>query len=531
MLGNSKGVIFKDDARNKILKGVRILAKAVKTTLGPKGRNVVLDQGGVQSPIITKDGITVAKHIRLKDRVEELGVRLLREAAAKTGDTAGDGTTTATVLAEAIYERGLRLLSSGSDPMAVKRGINKMTDQVIGHLKASAIELEDKDQIRQVATVAANGEELIGDLLAQGFEKVGHDGIIVIEEGSDKPAEIELIEGVEYDQGYISPIFVTDHRRLEAMYDEGIYVLISDRRIVARDLLKPLQIAVSRSKPLLIVAKEIAEDALNTLIVNRIKNALPIVAIRAPGYGDRQWENMEDLATITGASIVAERTSLTLANFEEAHFGEARKIVVGRSSTIVLEGVGSQAAVDARADFIRSQLDDAVSEGETITADFLRSRLAKLTAGIARIKVGGATEAEMNERKDRVEDALYATRAAIEEGILPGGGQALLNAGEASSLDGLEDDELLGGKLLLGALESPIRQIAENAGVSPDLVVSQVKGRPLGFDAATGELRDLVLAGIIDPVKVVRLALENAVSAASTMLTTECVVFDIDEED
>lgn len=526
----NKDVVFGNDARSKILKGVRTLAGAVKTTLGPKGRNVVLDQGGIQSPTITKDGITVAKSIRLKDRTEELGVRLLREAAARTGDTAGDGTTTATVLAESIYEKGLQQLSSGADPMALKRGLDKVALEVIEHLKGSAVPVEDKEQIRQVATIAANGESLIGDLLVQGFEKVGQDGIIVIEEGSNKPAEIELIEGIEFDQGYLSPMFVTDHRRSEAMYDEGVYVLISDRRIVARDLVKPLQASVANNTPLLIIARDLADDALNTLIVNRLRNGFPMVAVRAPGYGDRQWENMEDLAAVTGATIISERTGVTFSAFEKEHFGQVRKVVVDRSSTILLEGAGSQEEIEKRAQFIKLQIEEAVRDNEPVTKDFLEARLAKLVAGIARIKVGGATETEMKERKDRVEDALYATRAAIEEGILPGGGVALLKAALAVPLN-VAEDEMLGGKILLSALEAPVRQIAINAGRSADLIVENVKSTGLGYNALTNNLCDLVMDGVIDPVKVVRLALENAVSAASTMLTTECIVFEEEDED
>lgn len=531
-------VLFGDEVRSRILKGVTTLASAVKVTLGPKGRNVVIDRGMQDIPTITKDGITVAKSIHLENPHEALGVRLLREAAARTGDTAGDGTTTATVLAEEIYRRGLRLLGTGADPVALKRGIDKATGRVVDILKDMSVEVESTEQIAQVGTIAANNDVLVGQLLTKGFEKVGRDGVIVVEEAQGFDTDIELIEGLEFDQGYISPYFCTDLPRGEAVYEaqgeeDYVLVLLSERRITARDLLQPLQLMVQENKPLLIIAKELSDDAKNTLIVNRLKQGFPFVAVRAPGYGDRQNENLEDFAVATGGTVISEKTAVNFKNFESKHFGRCRKIIVRRETTIIIEGFGSAEAIDERAEFIRLQIEDSIRDNALIQKDFLEARLAKLTSGIARINVGGATEAEMNERKDRVEDALYATRAAVEEGVLPGGGAALLRASRQVDINDLQDDELAGGKLLLQALESPLRQIVNNAGESGDLIVGRLDEAEgaIGYNAATNEIEDLVKAGVIDPTKVVRLALENAVSAASTLLTTECMVVEKQDEE
>lgn len=537
-------ILFGEEARTFLKKGVNTLAGAVKVTLGPKGRNVVIDRGLTEVPTITKDGITVARSITLENPMEALGVRLLREAASRTGDTAGDGTTTATVLAEEIFVRGLRQLSAEAAPVALKRGIDKAADLVIEELRNRSIETDDVEQVTQVGTIAANGDTLVGDLLSQGFQKVGRDGVIVLEEAQGLNTELELIEGLEFDQGWISPAFCTDFGKGETVYEnpdiEFVYVLLAERRITARDLVNPLQAAINDGKPLLIIAKDLADDAKNTLILNRVKNGLPIVAVRAPGYGDRQVENLEDLAVATGGQVVSEKTGISWGSKQDWTnvFGRVNKIIVRRESTILIEGYGSDENIKARADFIRRQIQDAISNNEGIQKDFLEARLAKLTSGIARIKVGGATEAEMNERKDRVEDALFATRAAVEEGVLPGGGTALLRASKVveGKLDelGFSEDELDGAKLLLASLSAPIRQIAKNAGASPDTVVEHVlsSDQPnVGFNAATGSVEDLFESGVIDPTKVVRLALENAVSAASTLLTTECMVVEKKNED
>jgi chaperonin GroEL len=529
-----KNVFFSSEARDKILRGVKILSSAVKATLGPKGRNVMIDKG-FENPAITKDGITVAKSIVLKDRAEELGVRLLREAAARTGDTAGDGTTTATVLAEDIYTRGLKHITAGVDPMALRRGIDRVVPLVVGFLKKNSVPVDNPEQIRQVGTIAANGEKQIGDLLVQALTKVGNDGVVVMEEAQGFDTDIELIEGLQFDRGYLSPYFMTEVTG-DAVYEDGVYILLSEKRIMLRDLIPALQITHTQNKALLIIADELAADTLNMLVLNRAKNGMKIVAVKAPGFGDRKRDLLNDIAIATGATIVSDKTGVTFEKFKQEHFGVANKVIVRREETIIVEGQGDPGKIEERAQFIRKEIEEAKQASSTIAIDFLETRLAKLTAGIARIKVGGATEAEMNERKDRVEDALHATRAAIQEGFLPGGGVPLYRAakyilGLLGDL-GLTVDEMFGAKLLLDALESPIRQIALNAGVSPELIAKEIENREfaVGYNAATGKIEDLVQAGVIDPTKVVRLELENAVSVASTMLTTECMVVEIQEE-
>jgi chaperonin GroEL len=530
-------VLFGDEARNHILRGVQLLAKAVKITLGPKGRNVIIDRGpGI--PTITKDGITVAKSISVENPMEALGVRVLREAAARTSESVGDGTTTATLLAEEIYTRGLRLISTGADPVALKRGIDKASLLVMESLKKMSIPVDSTEQIIQVGAIAANGDTYIGELLAKGFEKVGRDGVIVLEEARGCDTEIELIEGIEFDRGWLNPVFCTDFNRGEAVYeaqgeDDYVYVLLAERRMTARDILVPLQLAINAGKPLLIIGKDIADDAKNTLIANRMKNAFQIVAVKAPGYGDRQSENLEDFAVATGGVVVSEKTGINWKNFTSEHFGKVRKVIVHQEQTTLIEGFGDPTKLQERASFIKLQIEEVAKNNEMIQKDFLEARLAKLTSGIARIKVGGATESEMNERKDRVEDALYATRAAVQEGVLPGGGTALLRVARSLDISFLKDDELAGAKLLVRSLESPIRQITENAGASADNVVERVSAAEgnVGYNAATNKIEDLVEAGIIDPTKVVRLALENAVSAAGTLLTTECMVVEKQEQD
>lgn len=541
-MSRNMDIVFGEEARKHIKAGVNALAGAVKVTLGPKGRNVVIDRGAHSVPTITKDGITVAKSITLEHPMESLGVRLVREAASRTGDTAGDGTTTATVLAEEIFTRGLQQLAANAAPVALKRGIDRAAELVINELQERSVETDSAEQVVQVGTIAANGDALVGELLSEGFQKVGRDGVIVLEEAQGLDTEIELIEGLEFDQGWLSPAFCTEYGTGEAIYqaqdaNDFVYILLAERRITARDIITPLSVALQEGKPLLIIAKDMADDAKNTLILNRMQKGFPIIAVRAPGYGDRQVENLEDFAVATGGQVVSEKTGIAWNNKEWTPvFGKANKVIVRRDATIIIEGHGEAENVDARAKFIKLQIEEATNNNELIQVDFLKSRLAKLTSGIARIKVGGATEAEMNERKDRVEDALYATRAAVEEGVLPGGGTALLRAAAAveSRIGGLEGDELAGAKLLLASLAAPVRQIAKNAGASADSVVEHILADDetnVGFNAATGLHENLLESGVIDPTKVVRLALENAVSAASTMLTTECMVVEAQEKD
>lgn len=529
-----KKVLFDTDVRSKILTGVETLTKAVRTTLGPKGRNVLIDRGDDQ-PAITKDGITVAKSISLPDRESELGVRLLREASARTGEQAGDGTTTATVVAESIYKKGLQQLSSGAAPVALKRGIDKVVPLVVDKLNEMKLPADEDDQIRQVGTIAANGEDKVGDILLQAFKKVGRDGVILIEEGIRESIELELIEGLQFDRGFVSPWFCNETS--EALY-EDVLVLISEKKINSgRDLVKILTEGQKANKPILIIADDYSQEALNTLVVNRLRSSFPIVAVKAPGFGDRKQDLMEDIAAVTGATIISDSLGTHLGDkFKTEYFGKVKKIIVKKEESILIGGAGDLDKVEERAQVVRDEIEEL--SGEPTLAhqkEFLEVRLAKLAGGIARVAVGGATEAEMLERKDRIEDALYATRAAIEEGILPGGGVALLRAAAAVDLDslGLSGDELLGAKIVLEALESPVRQIAQNAGGSADLVVERVleDGKfSFGYNAATGVFEDLLTAGVIDPVKVVRSALENAASAAGTLLTTECMVVELPQE-
>lgn len=534
-MGTKKDVIFEQQVRESLLEGVQILAKAVKTTLGPRGRNVLIDKGNDQ-PVITKDGITVAKSIVLKNRTQELGARLLRQAAAETGDNAGDGTTTATVLAEAIFSRGLQQVNSGAAPIALKRGLDKYTAKVVDFLKAKLSEPADDDvQIRQVGTIAANGEAQIGDLLLKALKKVGRDGTILLEEAQGFETELELIEGLQFDRGYLSAYFMTDPSTAEAVY-EDVRVLVTSKVNNPRDMIPVLKVAAADQKPLLIIAEELHADVLNLLIVNRLKGPMPVVAVKAPGFGDRQKDMLADLAAATGATLIDKAAGIELGEkFDAKYLGKADKVIVQREETVLLGGKGDPAEIEGRASIIRKEIEELKQAKQEIQREFLEVRLAKLVGGIARINVGGNTEAEMNERKDRVEDALYATRAAVEEGILPGGGVALFRAALQVGCVDLEGEELLGAQLLKDALSSPMRQIVRNAGGSPDLVVEQLTkqltGDQIGFNAATGEICNLVDAGVIDPTKVVRLALENAVSAAGTLLTTECMIVEAPEED
>ena len=532
-----KNLIFGADARSKLLAGVKKLAQAVKGTLGPKGRNVIIDKDNY-SPAITKDGISVAKSIVLADRVEELGVRLLREAASRTSEAAGDGTTSATVLAESIFIKGVSQLMAGADPMALKRGIDKTLPLILEYISKMKIEVgNDPEKIGQVATIAANGERQIGDLLVQAFQKVGRDGIITLEEAKGYDTSVELIEGLQFDRGYISPYFCTDAVTGEAVYADAM-VFLTDRRLAqGRDIVQPLSLAAAASKPLIIIADDFSPECLNVLLVNRLRQGIQVVAVKAPGFGDRKKDLLQDIAAVTGSTVASDSTGIAFKDVKSEHLGSVKKVIVKREETILIEGSGDVAKIKERADYIRSEIHNLKDMYGTIQKEFLEARLAKLTAGIARISAGGATEVEMMERKDRIDDALYATRAAIEEGILPGGGIALLRAAQhidISKID-LVGEEVLGARILIEALESPAKQIAINAGVSPELVVQRVREFSdvyVGYNALTGEYKNMIVTGIVDPAKVVRLSLQNAVSVAGTMLTTECVVaIDITEKD
>ena len=535
-----KEIFFESDARNRILKGVQTLANAVKSTLGPRGRNVIIDKDRYD-PIITKDGITVAKNIVLKDRVAELGVRLLREAASRTNDTAGDGTTTATVLAEAIYTEGIKQLSSGVDPMSLKRGMDKILPLVLQHLTDLSIEVgDDPEKIRQVGIIAANGEKLIGDLIAEALQRVGRDGIITLDEAKGYKTEVELVEGFQFDRGLVNPYFCTDPTTGEAIYngtdEQPVLIFVSDKRLTqARDVVPVLSIAQQSGSPLLIIADEFSTEVLQVLIVNKIRQGIPVVAVQAPGFGDRKQDLLQDISILTGATLISNNTGILFKDVKREHLGTAKKIVVKRDETIIVEGGGDPEEIKTRAEYIKSEIENLGEAEAAIQREALEGRLAKLTAGIARINAGGASEVEMKERKDRIEDALFATRAAIDEGILPGGGVALFRAAQKINLEELElaDDERFGAQILLKALCSPIKQIAQNAGAPVDLVISKLAESSdpyMGYNALTDTYENLVDCGVIDPTKVVRLALENAVSVASTMLTTECVVSCLPDE-
>lgn len=527
-----------DDARDSIRKGVETLAGAVKSTLGPKGRNVIIDEPGSSAPVVTKDGITVAKSINLADRLQNLGVRLLREATARTGDTAGDGTTSATVLAEAIYLRGLKQISTGTNNVALKRGMDKVANAITEFLEQESTSIDgNNDQIRQVGTIAANGEAQIGELLLEAFTKVGQDGVITMEEAQGYQTFIELVEGMEFDRGFMSPYFCTDFVKAEVEYDEP-YFLITDQKLSQpRDLVSILGEIAKSAKPAVLIAEDFSTEVIGMLVTNKMRSGLPIVAVKAPGFGDRRKDMLDDIAALTGATVISEMVGLKVKDAKTSHLGRSNKVKIGRESTLILEGQGDEETIEARVAFCKQQIADAQEADQTVHLEFLQERLAKLTAGIARINVGGSTEAEMQERKDRVEDALFATRAAIEEGILPGGGTALLRASTCPQvtevLDSLSTDELAGAQILLDSLSAPVIQISTNAGVNGGMTAEKVLANDtftFGYNAATGSFEDLVGAGVIDPTKVVRLALENAVSAAGTLLTTQAVVVDVEDD-
>ena len=526
----AKQLVFEQSARQAIRDGVRKLARAVKVTLGPRGRNVILEKK-FGAPTVTKDGVTVAKEIELEDRIENMGAQMVREVASKTSDVAGDGTTTATVLAESIFEEGLKNVTAGADPMALKRGVDRAAAAVVEQLKKMSRKVEGEKEIAQVGTIAANNDSVIGNMIAEAMGKVGKDGVITVEEGKSLETAVEWVEGMQFDRGYLSPYFVTDPEKMQAVL-EDCYILIHEKKISnVKDMVPFLEKVARAGNPLLVIAEEVEGEALATLVVNKLRGVLQVAAVKAPGYGDRRKAMLEDIAVLTGGKAIFEDLGIKLENVELKDLGRAKKVVIEKENTTIIEGAGDDKAIKGRIAQIKREIEETTSDYDR---EKLQERLAKLTGGVAQIKVGAATEVEMKEKKARVEDALHATRAAVEEGILPGGGVALLRA--AQTLDSrlqLEGDEATGVDIVRRALEAPIKQIAENAGINGAIVVQKIvenKNKHYGFDAARLEYCDMVEQGIIDPTKVVRLALENASSIAGLLLTTDALVSEIPEE-
>jgi chaperonin GroEL len=518
----AKEICYQETARNLILNGVNALADAVKVTLGPKGRNVVIEKS-FGSPTVTKDGVTVAKEIELENKFENMGAQMVREVASKTSDVAGDGTTTATVLAQAIFREGSKLVAAGHNPMEIKRGIDKAVEAIVGELKSMAKSTKDPNEIAQVGTVSANGDQTIGKLLSEAMEKVGKEGVITVEEAKSAETTLDVVEGMQFDRGYLSPYFVTDPERMEASIEDA-YILLSEKKISnMKDLLPVLEAIARQQKPLLIIAEDIEGEALATLVVNKLRGTLQCCAVKAPGFGDRRKEMLKDIATLTGGQVIAEELGLKLENVTITDLGRAKTVKVDKDNTTIVDGAGKKEKIKARQQEIRGQIENTTSDYDR---EKLQERLAKLVGGVAVIKVGAATETEMKEKKARVEDALHATRAAVEEGIVPGGGVALIRAQKVLDTLKVDDEQQFGVKIIRRSVEEPLRQIVANAGEEGSIVVNKVREGQgnFGFNAATGQYTDLVQDGVIDPVKVVRSALQNAASVASLMLTTECMV-------
>ncbi|MGV1760893.1 chaperonin GroEL [Rhizobium sp. A22-96] len=527
----AKEVKFNTDARERMLRGVDVLANAVKVTLGPKGRNVVIDKS-FGAPRITKDGVSVAKEIELEDKFENMGAQMLREVASKTNDLAGDGTTTATVLAQAIVKEGAKAVASGMNPMDLKRGIDIAVDAVVKELKANARKITSNSEIAQVGTISANGDEEIGRYLAEAMEKVGNEGVITVEEAKTAETELEVVEGMQFDRGYLSPYFVTNQDKMRVELEEP-YILIHEKKLSNLQAMLPVLEAVVKSgKPLLIIAEDVEGEALATLVVNKLRGGLKIAAVKAPGFGDRRKAMLEDLAILTGGTVVSEDVGIKLENVTLNMLGRAKKVAIEKENTTIIDGVGSKAEIDGRVAQIRAQIEETTSDYDR---EKLQERLAKLAGGVAVIRVGGSTEVEVKEKKDRVDDALHATRAAVEEGILPGGGVALLRAVKA--LEGLpttNDDQRVGIDIVRRAIEAPIRQIAENAGAEGSIVVGKLREKSelsFGWNAQTGVYGDLYAQGVIDPAKVVRTALQDAASVAGLLVTTEAMIAEKPKKD
>jgi len=526
----AKDLEFDTTARQSLKMGIDKLAKAVKVTLGPKGRNVVLEKS-FGSPTITKDGVTVAKEVELEDSVENLGAKMVKEVATKTSDEAGDGTTTATVLAQSIFREGLKSVTAGVNPMALKRGIEAAVDRVVENLREISVETTGKKEIAQVATISANNDPEIGELIADAMEKVGKDGVITVEEAKGLETTLETVEGMQFDRGYLSPYFATDSENMEAVLEEPL-ILIHDKKISSmKDLLPVLEKVANQGRPLLVIAEDVEGEALATLVVNKIRGTLKVCAVKAPGFGDRRKEMLRDIATLTGGQVISEEAGFKLENAVLSDLGEAKRVVIDKDTTTLVDGAGSEEEIQGRIREIKAAIDKSTSDYDR---EKLQERLAKLAGGVAVVNVGAATETEMKEKKARVEDALHATRAAVEEGIVPGGGVALLRSQQAIvDLEGENEDETIGVQIVYRALEEPVRQIAQNAGAEGSIVVERVREKDRknwGYNAATGEYEDLVKAGVIDPTKVTRTALQNAASIAGLLLTTECVVVEHKEE-
>jgi chaperonin GroEL len=524
----AKEIFFSDSARNGLYSGVKKLADAVKVTMGPRGRNVLI-QKSFGAPSITKDGVSVAKEIELSDALENMGAQLVKEVASNTADEAGDGTTTATVLAESIFKEGLRNITAGANPIEVKRGMDKASSAIIEELKKIAREVKDKKEIAQVATISANSDEKIGELIAEAMEKVGKDGVITVEEAKGINDELDVVEGMQFDRGYLSPYFVTNSEKMTTELENPL-ILVTDFKISSlKDLIPLLEQTQQSGRPLLIIADDVEGEALATLVLNRLKGILNIAAVKAPGFGDRKKEMLKDIAILTGGTVITEELGLTLEKTTIDQLGRAARVVIDKDNTTIVDGQGDKEAVEGRIKEIKTQIENTTSDYDR---EKLQERLAKLSGGVAVIKVGAATETEMKEKKDRVDDALSATKAAVDEGIVIGGGAALLKAAKAVSLE-LEGDEQVGADIILRAIKAPVKQIAENAGFDAGVVADKVSSSDeanFGFNAANGEYVDMFEAGIIDPLKVERIALQNATSVASLLLTTEATVSEIKEE-
>ncbi len=525
----AKQLAFNEEARAALLRGVNVIAHAVKVTLGPKGRNVVIGKK-FGSPVITKDGVTVAKEIELKNHYENMGAQMIKEVAAKTSDVAGDGTTTATVLAQAIFRAGLRNVTAGANPMGLQRGIDQAVTQVVQELAKLSKSTKDKKEIAQVATIAANNDPTVGALIAEAMEKVGKDGVVTVEEAKGMETTLDVVEGLQFDRGYLSPYFVTDAERMEAVLEDCLILIHEKKLSVMKDMLPLLEQVAQSGKPILIIAEDIEGEALATLVVNKLRGTLHAAAVKAPGFGDRRKAMLEDIAILTGGKAITEELGIKLENLKLEDLGRAKKVVLDKDNTTVIDGAGKSAAIEGRIKQIRAQIEETTSDYDR---EKLQERLAKLAGGVALIKVGAATETAMKEKKARVEDALNATRAAVEEGIVPGGGVALLRASKVLDTLKLSGDEATGVDIVRRALEEPLRQIVQNAGLEGSIVVEKVRSAKdvaYGFDAESNEYVDMVKAGIIDPTKVERVALQHAASIASLLLTTEALITDSPDE-
>lgn len=526
----AKDVKFHDHARTKIVKGVNILADAVKVTLGPKGRNVLLERS-FGAPVITKDGVSVAKEVELQDKLENMGAQMVKQVASKTADIAGDGTTTATVLAQSIVQEGMKAVASGMNPMDLKRGIDKAVTALVDELKTMSKPITTNKEIAQVGSISANSDSAIGQIIADAMEKVGKEGVITVEEGKSLQNELDVVEGMQFDRGYISPYFINNPDKQVAALDEPMILLYDKKISNIRDLLPTLENVAKANKPLLIIAEDVEGEALATLVVNSMRGILKVAAVKAPGFGDRRKAMLEDIAILTGATVVSEETGMQLEKVTIEHLGHAKRVEVQKENTIIIDGAGDAAKIKARVQSIQTQIQEATSDYDK---EKLQERVAKLAGGVAVIKIGAATEVEMKEKKDRVDDALHATRAAVEEGIVPGGGVALLRArSKISHLKGENDDQEAGIRIVLRAVEEPLRAIVKNAGEEPSVVIAKVleaQGN-IGYNAATGEYVNMVETGVVDPTKVTRTALQNAASIAGLILTTDATVAELPKEE